>query len=78
MPPCWTRVISICHDDLEVERVYPIGTDKLVASGLPVVPRKRREPDWSPYFCPKDYVKAHTDMTFENYLIGESRLLKYG
>ena len=78
IPLSWTRVISVCHDDESASRVYPIGTDKLVASGLPVVPRRRREPDWTPYFWPKDFVKTHKDMTFENYRLGEKRMLKYG
>ena len=41
IPLCWTRVISICHDNLVLQRVFPIATDKLVADGLPIVPRKR-------------------------------------
>lgn len=78
VPLCWTRVISVSHDDLTAIRVYPINTDKLVAEGLPVVPRKRRELPWTPYFFPKDYVQAHKDMTFENYRLSERQLLKHG
>ena len=42
IPLCWTRVISICHDDLESTLVFPIATDFLLANGLQIVPRTRR------------------------------------
>ena len=78
IPLSWTRLISVCHDDLGASSIYPIATDKLVAAGLPVVPRTRRQAPWTPYFWPKDFTRSHKDMTFENYQLSKARMLKYG
>ena len=43
VPLCWTRVINVTQEGLADARVHPISTDLLVASGLPTVPRSRRE-----------------------------------
>ena len=50
IPECWTRVISLSHDNLEKVKIYPISTDLLINPNLPTGTTPKKSKAWKPYF----------------------------
>ena len=71
----WTRVISLQHDDLNANHMYPLNIDLMMAANLPRDVDKDKEAGWQPIFLPKDFVRTNIGITLDNYRLDEEQLL---
>ena len=69
--------MSLDVDDPLKMDIHQIVADILVAQGIPRVPTARRNKEWKPIFCPRGFLKDHTDITLEHYALGEKRLRNF-
>ena len=76
--PMWTGVVSFTHDNVDDIKLRIIGTDLLVAEGLPRGPVRPRDPPWKALFMGEDYLEIHYNNDMEQAKLSEERLLKLG
>jgi hypothetical protein len=74
----WTRVISLEHDDLDAQYVFPLNTDLIMSQNLPRDILRGQEHGWQPFFFPKDFVKEHLGITTDNFTLDDECLLESG
>lgn len=74
----WTRVVNVDTTDSEQFRTFQIGSDLLLAAGLPMNSASWNQGIWEPIFCPRKFVKENSQLTMEGYELDQQELLELG
>ena len=78
IPEQWTRVMADIWNEEAPIRTWPIATDLLFVQGISWRERGRDEEAWHLLFRPKEFAKIHEPLMFEDFKIGEAKLLQLG
>ena len=60
---------------MKIEELFPAI---MLSQNIQPFPSDRRNKEWNPEFCPRAFVKTHSDISLETYQLGERRLKNLG
>ena len=71
-------MISLDHDDPLKMNLRELAADMSLAQAERRVPNTRREREWAPVFCPRQFVSDQTAMDLERFKLTEAKLRQQG
>ena len=78
IPEKWTRVEIITPNHPSEFSVFDLAPDLLLSRGLPHLGESLRLRHWSIFFCQKDFISRHEQLTFDKFRLSSEQLRKYG
>ena len=69
--------MSLDHDSPIKANIQPISSALLLASGEQRVPNARRDKQWAPLFCPRQFAAENENMDMDQFKLSDAQLKNY-